>query len=87
MLVVLPNEIEENKIAVIAGRSVGGAVQRNYAKRRMRSAFQFFQSDLHQGYNLLLIARRPILEAAHTSLLQALESLFVQAGLLKDRSH
>jgi ribonuclease P protein component len=87
VLVVLPNDIEENKIAVIAGRSVGGAVQRNYAKRRLRSAFQFFQSDVHHGYDLLLIARRPIVEAAYSSLLQALESLLDHAGLLKDRSH
>jgi ribonuclease P protein component len=36
----LPNQMDQNRIAVIAGRSLGGAVQRNFAKRRIRSAFQ-----------------------------------------------
>jgi ribonuclease P protein component len=83
----LPNQLQppyQNRVAVIAGRSVGGAVQRNLAKRRLRSAYRYFEAELQQGYDLVLIARRPILEADYQSLLEAMKSLFSQAGLMKE---
>ena len=80
----IPNRLDQNRIAVIAGRSVGGAVQRNFAKRRLRSAFQQFQEGLKQGYDLILIARKPILEIPYASLLEGLDSLIRRTELLKD---
>jgi len=79
----LQNQTEKNKVAVIAGRSIGGAVQRNYAKRRLRSAYQHFQSALQQGYDIVLIARKPILERDYQTFLIELKSLLEQAGLMK----
>jgi ribonuclease P protein component len=87
VVVVLPNTLEENKTAVIAGRSVGRAVQRNFAKRRLRAAFQSVQSDLLQGFDILLIARRPLLDASYHTLLAALQSLLDAAGLMKENVH
>ncbi len=85
VLALLPNNLEDNRVAVIAGRSVGGAVQRNLAKRRLRSAFQYFQPKLQKGYDLVLIARRLILKTDYQSLLNELRSLLKQAGLLKEQ--
>jgi len=79
----LQNQTEENRVAVIAGRSVGGAVQRNLAKRRLRSAYQHFQSALRQGNDIVLIARKPILEKDYQIFLAELKSLLEQAGLMK----
>lgn len=80
----LPNQLNQNRAAVIAGRSVGGAVQRNYAKRRIRSAFQSLHSELEMGYDLLLIARKPLPNAPYQSIVDGMRSLFVKAGLLKE---
>ena len=85
VLVLLSNQIEHNRIAVIAGRSVGGAVQRNLAKRRIRSVIQSLAHDLEQGYDILIIARRSILEIEYRSLEEALRRLFGRSGLLKDK--
>lgn len=84
VLGILPNQFEQNRIAVIAGRSVGGAVQRNLAKRRIRSAFLRFHADLDQGYDLVIIARSSILNQDYSSLMKALKSLLDRAGLTKD---
>lgn len=43
------------RTAVVAGRKVGGAVQRNLAKRRLRAAIQ--QSRLPDGYDVVVVAR------------------------------
>lgn len=80
----LPNQINQCRIAVIAGRSVGGAVQRNLAKRRIRSAFQTLHAGLDQGYDLVVIARKPILEVDYQMIIKGLKTLLVQAGIMKD---
>lgn len=85
VLGLIPNQFDHNRIAIIAGRSVGGAVQRNLAKRRIRSAYQDLKSEVHQGYDLVIIARSPILDFAYSHLEVALEKLLDQAGLLKDK--
>jgi ribonuclease P protein component len=85
VLVSLPNQIEHNRFAVIAGRSVGGAVQRNLAKRRIRSVIQDLANDLAQGYDIVIIARRSILENEYRSLEEALRQLFGRSGLMKDK--
>jgi len=86
VLGVRPNQFDYNRIAIIAGRSVGGAVQRNLAKRRIRSAYQSLMAQLHQGYDLVIVARRPILDFAYARLVKDLEKLLDQAGLLKDQA-
>lgn len=80
----LPNQTSINRIAIIAGRSVGGAVQRNLAKRRMRSAFQSIQRELTEGFDLVLIARKPILTQDYSKLLDEMRALFEKADLMKE---
>ena len=81
----LQNSFEYNQLAVIAGKSVGNAVKRNFAKRRIRSAFQRFQMEIKQGYDLVIVARRPILTLEYKLLLNALRALLGQAGLMKEK--
>jgi len=87
VLAFLPNQLNQNRITVIAGRSVGGAVQRNFAKRRLRSAIQDLIMEFEQGFDLVLIARRPVLSVDHTLIVRGLRSLALQAGLLKDKTN
>lgn len=84
VLGTLPNQFDKNRIAIVAGRSVGGAVQRNLAKRRMRSAYQTLQAALNQGFDLVFIARRRILSADYSVLLIEMEAVLEQAGLMKE---
>lgn len=86
VLGVKPNQFDHNRIAVIAGRSVGGAVQRNLAKRRIRSAYQSLRAEMCQGCDLVIIARTPILDFSYSYLVDALNKLLDQAGLLKDKA-
>lgn len=83
VLGVFPNNMEINRIAVIAGRSVGKAVQRNFAKRRLRSAYQHFDEKLHQGYDLVLVARQPLLKIKYGNFINALENMFCRAEIFR----
>jgi ribonuclease P protein component len=84
ILGVLPNQMDINRIAVIAGRSVGKAVQRNFAKRRLRSAYLHFRGNLHQGYDLVFVARKTVLVIDYAKFIKALGTILDQAGLMKE---
>jgi ribonuclease P protein component len=84
VLGVLPNRMDINRVAVIAGRSVGKAVQRNFAKRRLRSAYLHFQENLHQGYDLVFVARKPLIAIDYAKFIKALGTILDQAGLMKE---
>jgi ribonuclease P protein component len=81
VMVYQPNETGAIRIGVIAGKQIGKAVQRNRAKRLMRSALQPLLNQIPAGWDLLFIARSPILEADFQSLQQAIESLLFRSLL------
>ena len=82
VLVALPNELAVTRIGVAAGRSLGGAVKRNRAKRRLRAAIQPLLDKTITGWDVILIARRPLLEAPFQEICSALETLLGKANLL-----
>ncbi len=55
---------------VAAGAVVGGAVQRNRAKRRLRDVFRRHQALIPAGIDVLLIARRTLAKMTATELEQ-----------------
>lgn len=69
-------------MGVAAGRSVGGAVQRNRAKRVLRAAMQPLLEHIKPGHDLVLIARQGILTSSSPQAHGALERLLQRAKLL-----
>ena len=82
VLIASANELEHVRIGVAAGRSVGNAVERNRAKRLLRAASNALLPHIQHGYDLLLIARKPILDQKSPAVQGALEQKLKQAGLL-----
>lgn len=82
VLVALSNESETTRFAVSAGRSVGNAVQRNRAKRLIRAALNLLVSVIPPGWDLILIARRPLATATFSQTQSALLQLLQRARLL-----
>lgn len=66
------------RVAVVAGRKVGGAVERNRAKRRLRAALS--QAELPVGVDVVLVARRPVLSATFPALCAELDHLIDRVG-------
>jgi ribonuclease P protein component len=83
VLVVMPAEGERTLIGVTAGKSVGGAVERNRAKRLAREAARPLLSQLNQGWKIVLICRNPILKASFPDIQTSLVELFTKARILK----
>ena len=81
VLVALPNEQVKPRLAVSAGRSLGGAVDRNRAKRLLREAIRPNIPSISPGWDCLFLARRPILTATFPNITSAVTALLHQAHL------
>lgn len=84
VLLVLPVEQPVIKIGVAAGRSVGGAVKRNRAKRRIRAILDEYIPLLQPGFHLMVMAREAVNRATYLELRAALRDVLIRAQLLKE---
>jgi ribonuclease P protein component len=82
VLVAQPNELQRTRVGVVAGRAVGNAVARNRAKRVVRAAVRAFHGSVQPGWDLILIARAPLIACAHVDVVEALRMLLRRAGLV-----
>ena len=75
---------EDSRIGFIASkRGVGGAVQRNRARRRLREIVRRRWTRVpSHGYLLVFIASRRTRDAAHQALASDVETLLAHAGAL-----
>jgi len=69
------------RLGVVASRKVGGAVQRNRAKRRLRTAFRLNRSAFKSDGDVILIARGGIVSASWADVVADLLYLAKKAGI------
>ena len=72
----------ETRIGLSTPRALGGAVQRNRVRRRLRELIRERLDAIGSGWDLLLIAKPEAAEASHAELRDAVLSLF---GAVEDR--
>lgn len=82
VLIVYRTSQPKVRVGVAAGRSVGGAVQRNRAKRRIRACIDGLLPRLTPGWDLVLLARKPMSAARYSDIQAAIHLLLSKAGLL-----
>jgi ribonuclease P protein component len=68
--------------AFVAGRRVGGAVQRNRARRIMRAAWQQVAPRVAPGQDVVLVARASIRGARSHELVAEVEELLSRAQVM-----
>ena len=89
---VLPNpragaeaEPPANRYAVVAGRKVGGSVQRNRVKRLVREAIRHLHPHLAPGHDVVVVVRGTVEELPDYATARAvLERIVRRAGMLQD---
>jgi ribonuclease P protein component len=84
VLLVVGNEQTESRFGIVAGRTVGGAVQRNRAKRLLRAALQPRLLGIKPGWDVVLLARHGMSATTFTQTQSALEALLRRAGITNE---
>jgi ribonuclease P protein component len=81
ILYARPNP-EELAAAFVAGRRVGGAVQRNRARRVLREAWRSLAPQIDRGADVVFVARRGILRATVAQLEEEMAELLGRSELI-----
>jgi ribonuclease P protein component len=65
-LFILPNVQAKGRLGIAATKKIGGAVRRNRAKRLIREVFR--RNKVVPGYDLVVVAKRELVDASLTVL-------------------
>jgi ribosomal protein L34/ribonuclease P protein component len=71
----------ETRIGLSTPRTLGGAVQRNRVRRRLRELVRARLGRIGPGWDLLIIARPGAAEASHAELGAAMDSLLARSDI------
>jgi ribonuclease P protein component len=82
VLIVQANSLSGIRVGISASHSVGNAVQRNRAKRRLRACLTELLPQIHPGFDIVILARKAIDQAGFSELRAAVSHLLGRAGLL-----
>lgn len=84
VLIACRNDLSVSRFGVLAGRSVGNAVRRNRAKRRLREAVRQFLPRINLGWDAILIARPGVTDVEWLRVFGAVETLLLRSGMVVD---
>ncbi len=82
VLAALPNGLAYSRFGFSVSTRVGGAVERNLIKRRLRESMRLRRESIKPGWDIVLIARRPIRKADYWTMDATCARLLGRAHLL-----
>lgn len=77
-----PNGLERTRAGLLVSRRVGNAVKRNRARRLLREAARRWLPHVRPGWDVVIIARSPLVESKLQSVEAALERMLRKGSLL-----
>jgi ribonuclease P protein component len=78
--------IDPPRVAVAAGKRLGGAVVRNRIKRKLREAVRQAYPNIMPGLDLIVLARAPIVDERVSNIAAALTEVLQRAEVWRDSS-
>ena len=85
VLYVLPNRGKLSRIGFSISKKLGGAVERNRIKRRLREVCRTRIDRLQTGFDFILVGRSRIKEASSSAIQAVVDELFLRAKVLAER--
>ena len=82
----MPVAKQKSKIGFVTGKKVGGAVQRNRARRLMKEVYRLHQHELREGHHIVVVGRGYLANATYDQAECEMMRLFKKCKLLKDRN-
>lgn len=80
---VMKNRFGETRVGITSSKKIGGAVQRNRARRVIRAAFSEFENGLNGSYDFVFVARARTTEVKMQVVRADMERQLRELGALK----
>ncbi len=75
-------DLPVTRFGFATGKKLGGAVVRNRVRRRIRESLRALSARIAPGWDVLVIARAPIVEASQQEIAAAIAGLLARTGVL-----
>ncbi len=85
VLIAAPNAADHTRFGFAVGKRIGKAVVRNRVKRRLREAVRLHCEAVAPGWDLVFVAREPILAASFGDIESAICGLMQRAQVANCR--
>ena len=86
VLYKLKNAEENSRLGITVSGKVGKAVVRNKIKRRIKEIVRLCDKPLKEGYDIVLLARKPASEADYAALERSVMRLLAKADMIEKQS-
>ena len=60
VVLCIKNNLNINRLGIVASKKTGGSVMRNSARRRIKEIYRLSEADIIKGYDIVIIARQSI---------------------------
>ena len=78
------NGKSENRLGITVSTKIGGAVQRNRIRRRLKEIYRLNEQELAPGYDIVIVARMKSRFAGFHEIGSSILTLFKKLGITKD---
>lgn len=79
----MPVAKQATRIGFVTGKKVGGAVERNRARRLMKEVYRLNQHAIREGYAIVVVGRARMASASYDRACKEMMYLFKKSKLLK----
>ena len=77
----MPNKLTYSRYGIVTSKKTfGKAVNRNFVKRRIREAVLLNKEMINDGYDIIIIGRKPVMDAEFKQLTKVVALLLTKAG-------
>lgn len=83
ILYIRKNNLEETRVGYTITKKIGNAVIRNNIRRRMKEIYRLRFHSLKQGYDLIFIPKKNVVDISYKELESAMTHIMKIAGILK----
>lgn len=82
----LPNLEKSRRVGFSAGKKLGGAVVRNRCKRRLRECYRLHQSEVPDGMDMIIVARRAMVDAKWSGIVASFQEAVRRSRIMIEKN-